>query len=220
MGRAGLCRAHDLIHRIKLFLRTGYRGKCSLVFALTANILILGFFKYYGFLLDTVNSFLTTDIPYRVLPLPIGISFYTFQAISYVIDIYRKDAKPQKNILYFALYISMFPQLIAGPIVRYADIEEQLKMRKVTLRKLGHGSAYFLMRSRYILTSADIRIWRSASEKCSDLNLRKILTIRMYRKAQRNFGEGGIFLLERGLESMYIFLSAAIDVRFREIYLT
>lgn len=56
--------------------------------------------------------------------------------------------------------------------------------------------------------------------KCSDLNLRKILTIRMYRKAQRNFGEGGIFLLERGLESMYIFLSAAIDVRFREIYLT
>ena len=90
----------------------------------------LEFFKYYGFLLDTVNSFLTTDIPYRVLPLPIGISFYTFQAISYVIDIYRKDAKPQKNILYFALYISMFPQLIAGPIVRYADIEEQLKMRK------------------------------------------------------------------------------------------
>ena len=61
------------------------------------------------------------------LPLPIGISFYTFQAISYVIDIYRKDAKPQKNILYFALYISMFPQLIAGPIVRYADIEEQLE---------------------------------------------------------------------------------------------
>lgn len=121
------------------------KAKLSLVFALTANILILGFFKYYGFLLDTVNSFLTTDIPYRVLHLPIGISFYTFQAISYVIDIYRKDAKPQKNILYFALYISMFPQLIAGPIVRYADIEEQLKMRKVTLRKLGQGSMYFII---------------------------------------------------------------------------
>ena len=104
-------------------------------------------FKYYGFLLDTVNSFLTTDIPYRVLPLPIGISFYTFQAISYVIDIYRKDAKPQKNILYFALYISMFPQLIAGPIVRYADIEEQLKMRKVTLRKLGARFDVFYHRS-------------------------------------------------------------------------
>ena len=74
------------------------KAKLSLVFALTANILILGFFKYYGFLLDTVNSFLTTDIPYRVLPLPIGISFYTFQAISYVIDIYRKDAKPQQSV--------------------------------------------------------------------------------------------------------------------------
>lgn len=70
-------------------------------FALTANILILGFFKYYGFLLDTVNSFLTTDIPYRVLPLPIGISFYTFQAISYVIDIYRKDAEAAEE--YFIL---------------------------------------------------------------------------------------------------------------------
>ena len=65
------------------------KAKLSLVFALTANILILGFFKYYGFLLDTVNSFLTTDIPYRVLPLPIGISFYTCQAISYVIELYR-----------------------------------------------------------------------------------------------------------------------------------
>ena len=121
------------------------KAKLSLAFALTANILILGFFKYYGFLLDTVNSFLTADIPYRELPLPIGISFYTFQAISYVIDVYRKDAKPQKNILYFALYISMFPQLIAGPIVRYADIEEQLKTRKVTLRKLGQGSMYFII---------------------------------------------------------------------------
>lgn len=153
MGRAGLCRAHDLIHRIKLFLRTGYRGKCRQSEKGKAKSCVCSYgkyshtwiFKYYGFLLDTVNSFLTTDIPYRVLPLPIGISFYTFQAISYVIDIYRKDAKPQKNILYFALYISMFPQLIAGPIVRYADIEEQLKMRKVTLRKLGQGSMYFII---------------------------------------------------------------------------
>ena len=120
------------------------KAKLSLVFALTANILILGFFKYYGFLLDTVNSFLTTDIPYRVLPLPIGISFYTFQAISYVIDIYRKDAKPQKNILYFALYISMFPQLIAGPIVKYSDVEMQLRDRNITMEKFGDGAIYFV----------------------------------------------------------------------------
>lgn len=120
------------------------KARFSLVFAITANLLILGFFKYYGFLLDTVNSILPTDIPYRELPLPIGISFYTFQAISYIMDVYRKNAKPQKNIIYFALYICMFPQLIAGPIVRYADIEEQLQSRRINVRKLGQGSIWFI----------------------------------------------------------------------------
>ena len=123
------------------------KAKLSLAFAVTVNILILGFFKYYGFLLDTVNSLLPSDIPYRELPLPVGISFYTFQAISYLVDIYRKKAEPQKNILYFALYISMFPQLIAGPIVRYVDIEAQLRNRKISIRRLGQG-AVFLWRER------------------------------------------------------------------------
>ncbi len=121
------------------------KAKLSLVFAVTVNVLILGFFKYYGFILDTVNSILPTDIPYRELPLPVGISFYTFQAISYLVDIYRKKAQPQKNILYFALYISMFPQLIAGPIVRYEDIEAQLKNRKISIRRLGQGAVFFII---------------------------------------------------------------------------
>lgn len=120
------------------------KARLSLIFAVTANLLILGFFKYYGFLLDTVNAILPTDIPYRELPLPIGISFYTFQAISYIMDVYRKNAQPQKNIIYFALYICMFPQLIAGPIVRYADIEEQLRDRRINVRKLGQGSVWFI----------------------------------------------------------------------------
>ena len=121
------------------------KAKLSLAFAVTVNILILGFFKYYGFLLDTVNSLLPSDIPYRELPLPVGISFYTFQAISYLVDIYRKKAEPQKNILYFALYISMFPQLIAGPIVRYVDIEAQLRNRKISIRRLGQGAVFFII---------------------------------------------------------------------------
>lgn len=121
------------------------KAKQSLIFAITANLLILGFFKYYGFLVNTVNGILPVDIPYRELPLPIGISFYTFQAISYIMDIYRKKARPQKNIIYFALYISMFPQLIAGPIVRYADIEEQLKTRRINVRKIGRGSMIFIL---------------------------------------------------------------------------
>ena len=121
------------------------RAKLSLAFAVTVNVLILGFFKYYGFILDSVNSFLPSDIPYRELPLPVGISFYTFQAISYLVDVYRKKAEPQKNILYFALYISMFPQLIAGPIVRYVDIEAQLRDRKISVRRLGQGAVFFII---------------------------------------------------------------------------
>ena len=96
------------------------KAKRSILFAVVVNVLILMFFKYYGFLLDMLNSILPVEIPYRELPLPVGISFYTFQSLSYVLDIYWKKVKPQKNILYFALYISMFPQLIAGPIVRLA----------------------------------------------------------------------------------------------------
>ena len=121
------------------------KAKRSVAFAVVVNLLILGFFKYYGFLLDTVNAVLPTEIPYRELPLPVGISFYTFQAISYILDVYRQDAKPQKNILYFALYISMFPQLIAGPIVRYSDIEEQLRRRRLNIAKAGQGAMYFII---------------------------------------------------------------------------
>ncbi len=118
--------------------------KMSLIFGVVLNLLILGFFKYYGLFMDTLNGILPIDIPYRVLSLPIGISFYTFQAMSYLIDVYRKEVKPQSNILYFALYISMFPQLIAGPIVRYIDIEDQLKERSTNPTKFGAGAMYFI----------------------------------------------------------------------------
>lgn len=118
--------------------------KMSLMFGVVMNLLILGFFKYYGLLMDTINAILPIDIPYRVLALPIGISFYTFQAMSYLIDVYRKEVKPQENVLYFALYISIFPQLIAGPIVRYIDIEEQLKERSINSTKFGEGAMYFI----------------------------------------------------------------------------
>lgn len=120
------------------------KAKLSVMFAVVVNILILGFFKYYGFLLDMLNAVLPADIPYRELSLPIGISFYTFQAMSYILDVYWKKAEPQKNILYFALYISMFPQLIAGPIVRYADIEQQLIKRRMSASKIGLGAMYFI----------------------------------------------------------------------------
>ena len=126
--------------------KAGRKGRIKTVFlmAVVVNLLILGFFKYYGFLLQNLNRILPVDIPYRTLPLPIGISFYTFQTLSYVIDVYRGNVAVQKNLIHFGTYISMFPQLIAGPIVRYADVEEQLVNRRVTIVKFGDGAAWFL----------------------------------------------------------------------------
>ena len=120
-------------------------GKSTLIFTVVVNLFILSFFKYYGFLMDTVNGILGTDIKYTALALPIGISFYTFQALSYIFDVYRGNVKVQVNPLKFTLYLSLFPQLIAGPIVKYKDMAEQLDERHVTLEKFGDGTMRFLL---------------------------------------------------------------------------
>lgn len=119
-------------------------AKRSLVFNLIINLAVLGFFKYEGFVLDTLNGILPVHISYHALPLPIGISFYTFQILSYIIDVYRGNVKVQTNLPNFALYVTMFPQLIAGPIVQYADVDEQLASREVSRTKIGEGSMYFI----------------------------------------------------------------------------
>lgn len=121
------------------------KARNSMIFVVTVNVLILGFFKYYGFLLDIVNGILPVNLPYRELALPIGISFFTFQEISYIVDVYRGKAKAQSSLIRFALYIAMFPQLIAGPIVRYEDIEPQLEQRHVSAKKLGQGAFLFII---------------------------------------------------------------------------
>lgn len=119
-------------------------AKRSLVFNLIINLAVLGFFKYEGFVLDTLNGIFPVHISYHALPLPIGISFYTFQILSYIIDVYRGNVKVQTNLPNFALYVTMFPQLIAGPIVQYADVDEQLASREVSRTKFGEGSMYFI----------------------------------------------------------------------------
>ena len=119
-------------------------AKRSPVFNLIINLAVLGFFKYEGFVLDTLNGILPVHISYHALPLPIGISFYTFQILSYIIDVYRGNVKVQTNLPNFALYVTMFPQLIAGPIVQYADVDEQLASREVSRTKFGEGSMYFI----------------------------------------------------------------------------
>jgi len=123
----------------------GETGKKTLLFTVVINLFILCFFKYYGFLMDTINGILGTHITYTALALPIGISFYTFQALSYIFDVYRGNVKIQVNPLKFALYLALFPQLIAGPIVKYKDIALQLDNREITLEKFGEGTQRFII---------------------------------------------------------------------------
>lgn len=125
-----------------------YRGKdrsrIFLLCSVVINLFILGFFKYADFLLQTVNTVFGTSIPLLGLPLPIGISFYTFQTMSYVIDVYRGDAKAQRNILQFGVYVTMFPQLIAGPILKYHQIEKYLQERRSDLDAISYGAKRFV----------------------------------------------------------------------------
>jgi len=118
--------------------------KRTFIFTVAVNIGILGFFKYYGFVLSNINGLLGTHIPIRQLSLPIGISFYTFQILSYIIDVYWGNVKVQYNIIDFGAYITMFPQLIAGPVVRYEDIQRQLKRRTISLQKTADGAIWFI----------------------------------------------------------------------------
>ena len=131
-----------IIHGAKM--RKGVK-KVTLFLSCTFNLLLLGAFKYTNFIVDTVYGFVDWEPLTKVpeIALPIGISFFTFRAISYVIDVYREDAKVQKNPLYLGLYISFFPQIIAGPIVRYKSVAEQIKNRKITFSMFSDGCTRF-----------------------------------------------------------------------------
>lgn len=110
-----------------------------------ANLLILFVFKYLDFSITISNRLLNTSFRLRKIALPIGISFFTFQAMSYVIDVYRNQGKVQRNVLNVGLYIALFPQLIAGPIVRYNTIARQIENREVTIDSFGAGAKRFIL---------------------------------------------------------------------------
>ncbi|WP_339250381.1 MBOAT family protein [Paenibacillus sp. FSL P2-0089] len=115
-----------------------------LILSMMGSLGILGFFKYAGFVFDNINSLFNLHLQAADLPLPVGISFYTFQTMSYVIDIYRGKVSVQKNLISFGAYVTMFPQLVAGPIVKYEDIAGQLAKRTVTLERFGEGAELFI----------------------------------------------------------------------------
>lgn len=109
------------------------------------NLSILGYYKYYNFFVQIINSFFNFHLfNSKEISLPIGISFFTFQSLSYVIDLYRKECRVQKNILNLALYVSFFPQLIAGPIVRFCDVDKQIESREVSVDKFAVGFRRFM----------------------------------------------------------------------------
>ena len=120
------------------------RSKLILAMCIGVNLALLGYFKYFNFGIELVNAILPGNpLSMREIALPVGISFYTFQALSYVIDVYRGDIQVQRNPWKLALYISFFPQLIAGPIVKYHDIAKQLESRSVSWTKMAYGIKRF-----------------------------------------------------------------------------
>ena len=142
------------------------RQKLGLIISICGNLGLLFVFKYSDFLIGTVNSVFGTAIPLPELPLPIGISFYTFQTMSYTIDVYRGDAKLQRSILSFGAYVSLFPQLIAGPIVRYQDIADQLDHRYHSFDSFGEGAKRFVtgLGKKVLLANNIGLLWSTISE--------------------------------------------------------
>lgn len=121
------------------------RMKLLLVLSVVIDLGLLSVFKYTDFIITNVNAIFGSSFDLLNIALPIGISFYTFQAMSYTIDVYRDDVRVQKNLIDFGMYITMFPQLIAGPIVRYADVQDQLADRSVTTADFSEGVMRFVV---------------------------------------------------------------------------
>ena len=119
--------------------------KLLLILAIIYNVGQLLVFKYTDFFIDNINNIFNSNIPFMYILMPIGISFFTFQALGYVIDVYNKKHKPAKSLIDFMTYVSLFPQLIAGPIVRYSDVENELSKRETSFPKFSEGIKRFVI---------------------------------------------------------------------------
>ena len=138
-------------------------ARAFLIAAVVSNLLLLGFFKYWNFVIDNLNSIFGLSIKAVEVSLPIGISFYTFQALSYVIDVYREDASVQKNPVSFGAYVTLFPQLIAGPIVRYRDVDLELRDRPHNLVMMSSGIRTFIcgFAKKVLLANSAGAVWET-----------------------------------------------------------
>ena len=141
--------------------------KAVLASSVAVNLGLLAFFKYAGFFVDNLNALGWFYLPFSAPPLPVGISFYTFQTLSYTVDVYRGRVRPQRNFVDFGMYVAMFPQLIAGPIVRYADIEAQLKNRAVSANAFASGVFRFTvgLAKKVLIANAAGQLWEEISAR-------------------------------------------------------
>lgn len=121
------------------------RARFTLISAVLVNLLLLGFFKYYGFLLENITALFGHSVQAQQLPVPIGLSFFTFSILSYLFDVYRGKAPAAKNIIHFSLYVTFFPKLVSGPIVSYNAMAGQLAEHPVTRERFGSGARLFLI---------------------------------------------------------------------------
>lgn len=146
------------------------KAKIAMIVTVVINLCILGFYKYFGFVMDNLNAVLPFEISYHALSLPIGISFYTFQTMSYVIDVYRGDTKAQRNILQFGVYVTMFPQLIAGPILKYHQVERYLQDRRTDLDAISYGAKRFVtgLAKKVLLANNLGLLWKQVTELGTD----------------------------------------------------
>ncbi|SFF19318.1 alginate O-acetyltransferase complex protein AlgI [Paenibacillus catalpae] len=142
------------------------RRKAIVVASVIVNLALLSYFKYADFAVHNVNALLGTDIPLTELALPIGISFYTFQSMSYIIDVYRGTAKAQRNWIDFGTFVALFPQLVAGPIVQYNTLAEQLKERRVTMEMFAEGVKRFIigLAKKVLLANNIGLLWHSIAD--------------------------------------------------------
>jgi alginate O-acetyltransferase complex protein AlgI len=159
----------DYVHgrAIGFFRRRGRKNaaRCFLASSVTINLAILCLFKYSDFVIRNLNALFHAQLPLWNLPLPIGISFYTFQTMSYTIDVYRGQAKIQKNLLDFAVFVTMFPQLIAGPIVKYTDVQDDLGAHRATMEDISRGCKRFIIGlAKKVLIANNIgALWESVN---------------------------------------------------------
>ncbi len=136
----------DYLHGLYIEKHRGEKkAKYALISSIIINLAMLVFFKYIDFFIGMINSVAGLEIPLLKIPLPIGISFFTFQTMSYSIDVYRGEARAEKNLVSFGTYVSLFPQLVAGPIVRFTDVQAEMNNRKSTVAGVSEGLRRFVL---------------------------------------------------------------------------